>query len=825
MSASPCPCEERCDPGAVTNQPGLRALAYRVDDFVGFRRALLRPLGGEYALLGWRPAPGDLGLQLLEWWAYLGDVLTFYNERVANESYLRTAMQPASVTGLVGLLGYRPRPAIAAVGRVAALRRRPHPAEPLVIPDGFQLASTATPGVPVQTWEAAASSLSGLTHAKIALPPTRALLKSESSHLGSVLLGGSVAGLKPGDTLLAVSKAFPERENDWAKLTVVSASPEPDPAGGANTRVVVDAEDETDARAWMTGAAASDYRLLRSKQSAALWTQTNDAAITHDSDTQVTVLLSAAVRGIVQGDLVFLDGDNATTVGMVTDTTEIFTGVPYPGATDGAPPDIPVAHTQLTITSALARFFSRERFAYHVGGSHGAGAGVGVGGGYGSIIEELIEPAKVAVRYGLKDVGTPIGTPATSLASLPVTVTPQPGFTIATGGVEAFVEDANGAGIPVTATSNGDGTLTLAAVADTPASFSLAAPLRLLVDLVSVSRGKSVANETLGTGDATVAGQAFTLQKAPLTYLATGADFASSLKVAVDGVYWTEARTFYDRPADARVFVVSQAADGKSTVRFGDGVNGARLPSGSRVVASYRYGAGATRPPAGRLTTILEPQQNLASIHNPIAVWGGADAEQPEGVRSDAPKSVLTFGRAISGDDYETVAALAPGVTRARAYWAWDAAHQRSLVKVYVGDDAAAATSARSALAGAEDPNRPVAVVQASPIPLTVGCTLLIAPDRLPDDVAAAATAALADPDTGLFGPARMGIGRPLYTSQLEAALLVPGVLAVHGLTAAAGGAEVFAQEPVGWADPGEGSFYTLATTAITTQVDDGRGT
>ena len=236
-------------------------------------------------------------------------------------------------------------------------------------------------------------------------------------------------------------------------------------------------------------------------------------------------------------------------------------------------------------------------------------------------------------------------------------------------------------------------------------------------------------------------------------------------------------------------------------------------------MASYRYGAGAARPPAGRLTTILKPQQNLASIHNPVAVWGGADAEQPADVRSNAPKSVLTFGRAISGDDYETVAALAPGVTRARAYWTWDDAHQRSLVKVYVGDDAAAGTSARSALAGADDPNRPVTVAQATPIELTVTCTLSIAPDRVAADVVAAATAAIDDPASGLFSPARMAIGQPLYASQIEAALLVAGADAVHGLSVTAGGSEIFSTEPVGWADPGEGSFYVLAASTITPQV------
>ena len=401
-------------------------------------------------------------------------------------------------------------------------------------------------------------------------------------------------------------------------------------------------------------------------------------------------------------------------------------------------------------------------------------------------------------------------------------MTPKAGFTVAPGGATAFVEDVTGAGIPVSASENSDGTLTLDSTPDTPASFSLTAPLRLLVDLVDVTRGKTVAAEVLGTGDASVAGQTFTLKQSPLTYLASGADFVSTLQVAVDGIIWNEADTFYGQAPDAAIYVVSQTPDAKSVVRFGDGVNGARLPSGSRVVAGYRYGAGAARPPAGRLTTILKPQQNLASIHNPVAVWGGADAEQPADVRTNAPKSVLTFGRAISGDDYETVAALAPGVTRARAYWTWDEPHQRSLVKVYVGDDAAAATSARSALAGADDPNRPVAVSQATPIELTVTCTLLIAPDRTQDDVVAAATAALGDPVSGLFSPASMAIGRQLYASEIEAALLVAGAQAVHGLSVTAGGSEIFSTEPVGWADPGEGSFYVLASSTITPQVGNG---
>ena len=67
---------------------------------------------------------------MVEWWAYLADVLTFYNERIANQAYLGTADLPESVNRLIQLLGYRPRPAIGATGMVAALVDGPKPVTP-----------------------------------------------------------------------------------------------------------------------------------------------------------------------------------------------------------------------------------------------------------------------------------------------------------------------------------------------------------------------------------------------------------------------------------------------------------------------------------------------------------------------------------------------------------------------------------------------------------------------------------------------------------------------------------------------------------------------
>ena len=786
---SACRCESCCAEQQVTNPPGLPTIAYRVDEFAGFRHALLEPLPKEQALLGWHPAPGDLALQVLEWWAYLADILTFYNERIANEDYLRTAELPASVANLVALLGYVPRPAIAAVGQVAAVRSTSRPNEPVVVPAGLQLASTATPGVPAQTFEAAAATFTGASNGPIVLPPSTALLSApDANDDRSILLAGKVSGIAAGDRLVVLPRDAATAESNWDEVTVVSVSKAADPNGGANTQVLLDQPDDW---FWAPWAEVTDARLVQAMRSAELWTppQGSTDAILSNAGGSLKIRLASIQNGIPLGEIAFLDfgGDDGFFAVRPTSVATEFLGVPYPGATGNpkSPPDIPVAHTVVTAETPYA-------------------------GGLAGL-------TPVTFWFRLRDVGTPVGAPATTLDGLPVTVANPSGLEIPAGGAPAFVEDANGAGIAVTATTAAGGAIALAAGDATPGSFSLAVPLQLYLDLVDVSRGTTVANELLGTGDASRIGQTFTLKKAPLTYLASGAEWESTLQVAVDAIYWAEVPTLYEQPADAKVYVVSQLADGKSQVRFGDGVNGARLPTGSTIVASYRYGAGAASPPAGRLTTILKPQPNLASVHNPVAVWGGADAQQPADVRTNAPASVLTFGRAISADDYETIAALAPGVARARAYWTWDEGQQRTLVKVYVGDDAGAATSARAALAGADDPNRPVAVAQATPIELEVACTLEVSPDHVASTVGDAATAALA----ALFAPSSMGIGRPLYTSEVEDALSVDGVEAVHGLSATAGGADVFTSEPVGWADPGEGGFFVLDASAVTPVTAD----
>jgi hypothetical protein len=637
------------------------------DDFTSFRQALLRPLSGEQAINGWRPAPGDLGLQVLEWWAYLADVLSFYNKRYANESYLGTATQPGSIANLVALLGYRPGPGIAATGTLAAVSSAGQSAEPLVLPAGMSVSSTASPGVPAQTFEVDAPvTFTGPSAVPVALPPDTTLQQYQDDSPQSVLLAGRVSGVKAGDRLVLVDSTFAGHNDYWSLVTVTALTPATDPATGVINTVVGFAQGgwgptprpaRHEAHAVpMPPQDSTRYRLLRPTATAAIINPAELSAphppheyeypiVTSGSrPPTVWVHLSAAVRAISPGDLVLFDLGlgHPSALAVVTATSEALWAVPFPGTRLPRPPDIVIAHTVLEVATADSGVLLEARAA--------------------------VSQGSIAVRYGLRDVGTIIGVPRPTLNSLPGTVAAD--YPPPAGGTTALLQDATGAGVPVTVADAGSGTLTITATgiapSPTPASPSLAVPLQLLLNLVPVSRGKTVTGEVLGSGNAALASQSFTLSKSPLTYLPSGGGPVSTLTVTVNQIEWQEVPSFYGQAANARVFVVTRSpGQAVTTVTFGDGIDGARLPSGTgNVVASYRYGSGAASPPAGRLTTIGQPQLNLASIQNPVPVSGGQDPEAPDDVRTAAPASVVTFGRPISATDYEQIASPAPGVSQ-----------------------------------------------------------------------------------------------------------------------------------------------------------------
>src|SRR5271166_1088529 len=200
-----CPCGVSQEPLTIVNPPGRTQISYRVGDYVSFRHALLRARTGETELVNWRPgAQGDLAVQLVEWWAYLADILTFYNERIATEDYLRTATLPGSVQHLIGILGYRPRPGIGATATLSATLTG---TKAITLPAAYPVQSKPGPGQQPQIFELAAATPVQAPDVIPADPAASPLLFSPDNL--SVLVQGVVTTAQPRDQLLLMAKNWP----------------------------------------------------------------------------------------------------------------------------------------------------------------------------------------------------------------------------------------------------------------------------------------------------------------------------------------------------------------------------------------------------------------------------------------------------------------------------------------------------------------------------------------------------------------------------------------------------------------------------------------
>lgn len=80
---------------------------YTSKDYAAFRDDMLAHASD--VLPQWTSrSPNDFGVVLVELFAYMGDILSFYGDRVANEAFLATATQRNSVLQIARMLDYRP---------------------------------------------------------------------------------------------------------------------------------------------------------------------------------------------------------------------------------------------------------------------------------------------------------------------------------------------------------------------------------------------------------------------------------------------------------------------------------------------------------------------------------------------------------------------------------------------------------------------------------------------------------------------------------------------------------------------------------------------
>lgn len=306
--------------------------------------------------------------------------------------------------------------------------------------------------------------------------------------------------------------------------------------------------------------------------------------------------------------------------------------------------------------------------------------------------------------------------------------------------------------------------------------------VRILGNVVEATHGEG-RDEAIGSGDSDLVNQTFALWQSPLTWLADDNPLGATpvLEIRVDGVLWHEVDSLAGRGPRERVHITGSTAGGRTTVTFGDGVHGARLPTGhENVRARYRFGTGkAANVAADRVTQPLTRPLGVSRVTNPRPATGGADADGPGLTRRTVPFAVSALDRLVSATDYEDFARSRAGIGRAAARELFDGRRRVLHVTVAgtddvpIADDSDTLRALRGALTEYGDPNLPVRVDVRELVLLLVAAKVKVAPDHAWEIVEPRLRQAL----LRRLGYEGRELGRPARLSDvLAAAHTVPGV-------------------------------------------------
>ena len=765
------------DPG-ISNPPGLSAIAYRSGTHGTVLRRMLAALGSLLPNLD-PAASDDPAVALLDAWATVADVVTFYQERIANEGFLRTATERRSVLELAREIGYELRPGVAAttyldfrIQEPAAAPPAPGPAAPTsaVVAQGTRVLSVPAQGKLPQPFETAQELTARASLNEI---PLRTRTKQTlHTNLTELYLAGVTTGLHPGDPIIIVEKTRrPGVPANWAFRTVLSVQPKPTSAPDASPATLVTLDQGLASgfthpqvyafgvRAAIFGFNAPDWPTMpenfRRKYATAYNTAHSGGGATKNS---------ADWPGFALPDPWLPAGEIDLDAVYPALTKDSFLVLRQPGVTDElyrVQDAVPSARAEFAINAKATRVtlnpqtglgaFARRRVTVHA-------------------VTRKLKLAKKPIGGTVSGLTLRLAAPARLTAGQPVLIT-------GSAGGHQEVQAAQVAAVNGTRITLADAL---------PSAHPLdRESVRIAGNVVLATHGETVADEVLGSGDGTATNQRFTLRKPNLTHVAARqpSGVADSLEILVDGVRWTEVTSLYPAGPHDRVYVVRIADDATATVIFGDGVHGARLPTGQENVhARYRSGIG----PDGNLDThalTLLPQRPLGvgTVDNPVPSTGGTAPESLADARTNAPLTVLTLDRVVSLSDYEDYARGFGGIAKAQAVPLPGGAVPTVFITV-AGPSGTEVPQqpALDDLLGALDTIRDhAAAVRAAsfdPVEFRLAVQILVDPARVFADVRAAVRQALA---TGLSADHR-SFGQPV-----TAAEIITATQAVDGVVAA----------------------------------------
>ncbi len=829
MSCDPLFPDSFVFPRRADNRPGLPHVRYRIGRYDEFLAAMRRHIDSAVELSAWTHRQADdPGIALLEGAAIVGDILSFYQEHYANEAFLRTAQWRESVSELVRLTGYRLAPA---VGGRATFAIEVRGQAPVTLRKGFPIKADLADVPDAAQFQAAEETiawpqLSRLNLYRRRLPGPTISAQSKTLELLAVdghadALSRLAFDLKKGDQLLIVPDEnmystpgtpwTPQREPQLLKVAKVT------PLLG-RVQVELEAPPAADwpgvVRAWRIG---RSFRHFGHNAPPTVTTaDTGSGGVVKGSISVGTRF----VRYIYYSDSTFGFGANYTPLSREQMPLDV-------EAPDFGPGRTLLVQGTMTFTGqstptpfiVTRRVTSVRHRTMQWGNLVGASTVLTLDAPLvpnGQVLNEVADIRELRFH----EVSSP---PLLMLAPLAFRTGAFTGGTDALyfygtaeeakppAGRRLFMQHDDGRSVTLVCT-NTEAAFTPPPTAPRaprmwPLSFDRApAPfthddfdeaeptVTVFGNLLDATQGKSETEATLGNGDNRQRFQTFPLPAKPLTFFVSAADvppYRPELEVWVEGRLWTRVDALFGRGPKEQVYIVREDAEGRSFVQFGDGLTGARLPTGLKnVLAVYRTGAGARGPlKPGTTPTAPERPPGFDKVQLAGIVSGGADAEDAAKAREAAPGKVQSLGRIVSLADHETEALIIPGVVRARARWDLHAGVPAVLLCLLLEAGREAEFEAvRAAVAHAQrcrGPNRhPIVAYQALPRHVFVDLTYARDPSHRADTVEAAVRAVLGlvgDADharEGLFGLHARRIGDPEYASTIESRVQnVAGVL------------------------------------------------
>ncbi len=767
-----CDGVEPLTPLSTANRPGLPQLNYRIGSHSSFLETMIARLSSsDYPQLAGLTTRNsdDPSIALLDGWATVADVLTFYQERIANEGYLRTATERRSVLELARLVGYKLRPGVSA-SVFLAYTLDENSTEESTIPAGSRVQSVPGPGELPQSFETSEDIKARAQWNNLKPRMTQPQRWETITQGERVYLSGVNTNLQVNDPLLiGVGESKPVFYR--VKEVVADALLDRTKVILQATSTVIDGRSPLAGRLGYGAVEVENFqaRLIKQLTTPPSLQPVNSLRLRRQLGEQFKVNGEAAYRTVnrfspaLQETLATaaanakISPDNNIRVYALRMEASLFghnapreprygdSGSPVPqpwpewkfDGESGEVLHLAGKYDQLTAGSYVAickssdeaptvfksnRVQNISRSAYGINGETTKitldnswwepspkmdiddirttkiyaqpeelelaeePIEAPVCGGSDELLEldgfyDGLEPGRWVIVSGEREIEGTSGVRFSELAMLSSVTQDVKRESAYSYDYKEWKQPPPRAG---------EKNHTFIKLADKLAYCFKRDTVVIHGNVVKATHGET-RKEVLGSGDGSKALQSFELKQSPLSHLSasTPSGVESTLNLFVNDIEWHESDSLAALSPNERRFISKTDDDGKISVIFGNGREGARLPTGSENIrAEYRSGIGkGGNVRAEQISLLASKPLGVKGVINPLRASGGADRENRDQARKSAPLAVMALDRLVSVRDYKDFSRLYAGIGKSDALEISDGRRQLIHVTIAGADD------------------------------------------------------------------------------------------------------------------------------------------